>query len=43
MVEATPPTVRHEPKVSVRHDVERDDMAWERDRIAFRIYGEGLK
>ena len=31
------------PKVFVRHDDPRDDMAWESDRIAFRIYGEGLK
>lgn len=30
-------------KVFVRHDDPRDDMAWESDRIAFRIYGEGLK
>jgi pectinesterase len=30
-------------KVYVRHDDPRDDMAWESDRIAFRIYGEGLK
>lgn len=43
VVEASAPTMKYEPKVSVRHDVERDDMAWESDRIAFRIYGEGLK
>ena len=32
-----------EPRVFVRHDDPRDDIAWESDRIAFRIYGEGLK
>lgn len=32
-----------EPRVFVRHDEPRDDVAWESDRIAFRIYGEGLK
>ena len=26
-----------------RHDDPRDDMAWESDRVAWRIYGEGLK
>ena len=31
------------PRVFVRHDPPRDDIAWESDRIAFRIYGEGLK
>jgi pectinesterase len=31
------------PRVSLRHDEPRDDMAWENDRVAFRIYGEGLK
>jgi pectinesterase len=30
-------------RVAVRHDDPRDDIAWESDRIAFRIYGEGLK
>ena len=30
-------------RVHVRHDEPRDDVAWESDRIAFRIYGEGLK
>ncbi|MDB4916267.1 MAG: pectinesterase [Gemmatimonadetes bacterium] len=42
-VEASAPTMKYEPKVSVRHDEPRDDMAWESDRVAFRIYGEGLK
>jgi pectinesterase len=30
-------------RVHVRHDDPRDDMAWENDLVAFRIYGEGLK
>ena len=42
-IEAAPPTVKYEPRVAVRHDEPRDDMAWESDRAAFRIYGEGLK
>ncbi|MDB4873780.1 MAG: pectinesterase [Gemmatimonadetes bacterium] len=42
-IEAAPPTQKYEPKVAVRHDDPRDDMAWESDRAAFRIYGEGLK
>ena len=32
-----------EARVFIRHDEPRDDIAWESDRIAFRIYGEGLK
>jgi pectinesterase len=31
-----------EPRVHVYHDAERDDIAWESDRIAFRTYGQGL-
>ena len=42
-IEAAAPAAKYEPKVFVRHDDPRDDMAWESDRIAFRIYGEGLK
>ncbi|MEO8624781.1 MAG: DUF4861 family protein, partial [bacterium] len=42
-VEAVAPTRAYEPKVAVRHDEPRDDIAWESDRIAFRVYGEGLK
>jgi pectinesterase len=42
-IEATVPTVKPTPRVYVRHDEPRDDIAWESDRIAFRIYGEGLK
>lgn len=29
-------------RVHSRHDEHRDDVAWESDRIAFRIYGQGL-
>ena len=42
VVEPAPPAA-HKPRVHIRHDPPRDDMAWESDRIAFRIYGEGLK
>ena len=34
---------RFDSRVALRHDPPRDDMAWENDRVAFRIYGEGLK
>jgi pectinesterase len=37
------PTQKAESRVFIRHDEPRDDIAWESDRIAFRIYGEGLK
>lgn len=30
------------PKTFVYHDSTRDDIAWENDRIAFRIYGQGI-
>jgi len=30
-------------RVFIRHDDPRDDIAWENDRGAWRIYGEGLK
>lgn len=43
VVEATSPTRKYESKVALRHDIPRDDMAWENDRSAYRIYGEGLK
>ncbi|MEP6618031.1 MAG: DUF4861 domain-containing protein [bacterium] len=43
VIEAAAPAAKYEPKVAVRHDDPRDDMAWESDRVAFRIYGEGLK
>lgn len=43
IIEASRPTAAYEPKVAIRHDEPRDDMAWESDRAAFRLYGEGLK
>ncbi|HVF40937.1 MAG TPA: DUF4861 domain-containing protein [Gemmatimonadaceae bacterium] len=42
-IEAVASALKAEPRVFIRHDDPRDDMAWESDRIAFRIYGEGLK
>ncbi|HYN82860.1 MAG TPA: DUF4861 domain-containing protein [Gemmatimonadaceae bacterium] len=42
-VEAAAPKAGPKSRVFVRHDEPRDDIAWESDRIAFRIYGEGLK
>ncbi|MBB4639624.1 DUF4861 domain-containing protein [Longimicrobium terrae] len=30
------------PRVHAKHDEHRDDVAWESDRVAFRIYGQGL-
>ncbi|HEX2209748.1 MAG TPA: DUF4861 domain-containing protein [Longimicrobium sp.] len=30
------------PRVHACHDDYRDDVAWESDRIAFRVYGQGL-
>lgn len=42
VIEAAAPA-KFAPRTSVRHDVERDDMAWESDKLAWRIYGQGLK
>ena len=42
-VEATAPKLKAPSRAHVRHDEPRDDVAWESDRIAFRVYGEGLK
>jgi pectinesterase len=42
LVEAAAPAT-FAARTFVRHDVERDDMAWESDRLAWRIYGQGLK
>ena len=42
-VEGVAPSAKPQPRVFIRHDDPRDDVAWESDRIAFRIYGEGLK
>lgn len=35
-------SVAMKPRVFARHDEERDDVAWESDRIAYRTYGLGL-
>ena len=37
VVTAEAPTQKAEPRVFIRHDDPRDDIAWESDRIAFRI------
>jgi pectinesterase len=42
-IEGAAPTRKYPPRVAIRHDEPRDDMAWESDRAAYRIYGEGLK
>jgi pectinesterase len=42
-IEAAAPLANPVSRVHVRHDDPRDDVAWESDRIAFRVYGEGLK
>jgi len=41
-VEDAAPSATPKPRVFARHDEHRDDVAWESDRIAFRIYGQGL-
>lgn len=41
-VEAVAPAATP-PRVHIRHDEPRDDIAWENDIGAWRIYGEGLK
>ena len=42
-ITAEAPAQKVQPRVFIRHDDPRDDVAWESDRIAWRIYGEGLK
>jgi pectinesterase len=42
VVEAVAPRDSVRPRAHARHDTHRDDVAWESDRIAFRIYGQGL-
>ena len=42
MIERGTPSAVAVARVHVMHDVDRDDMAWESDRIAFRTYGVGL-
>lgn len=41
-IEAVPPAGNLRPRAAVRYDPPRDDVAWETDRIAFRMYGRGL-
>lgn len=42
VVEAAAPTRTPEPRAYAVHHEERDDVAWENDRVAFRTYGAGL-
>jgi pectinesterase len=42
LIERGAPSMSAPPRVHVMHDAERDDIAWESDRIAFRTYGVGL-
>lgn len=42
VVEAAPPAKVDTSPVFVTHTMPRDDMAWESDRIAYRMYGQGL-
>ena len=41
-VEPRAPRSAPKPRAYARHVDERDDVAWESDRIAYRIYGQGL-
>jgi pectinesterase len=41
-VEPGPSTAKFPQRVYVSHQDPRDDVAWESDRIAYRIYGQGL-
>lgn len=42
VVEPVAPRDSMRRRAHARHDAHRDDVAWESDRIAFRIYGQGL-
>ena len=42
VVEPLAPATRAQSRVYARHIEDRDDVAWESDRIAYRIYGQGL-
>jgi pectinesterase len=42
IVEAAAPAAPAPPRAYARHDAHRDDVAWETDRIAYRMYGQGL-
>jgi pectinesterase len=41
-IEPAAPTRKYAARVDARYDPPRDDMAWESDRVGFRIYGQGL-
>jgi len=41
-IEAAAPAKPEKVRVYAAHQDPRDDLAWESDRIAFRIYGQGL-
>ncbi len=42
LIEPQPPESTYTSRVYAMHYPERDDLAWENDRIAFRTYGKGL-
>lgn len=42
VIEAAAPVTKPSPRVFVMHQAERDDVAWESDRVGFRTYGQGL-
>jgi len=42
VIQAQAPSAAPSARVHARHDDYRDDVAWESDRIGFRIYGQGL-
>jgi uncharacterized protein DUF4861 len=42
-IEAAAPAAAPTSRTFALHDEPRDDIAWESDRIAFRMYGQGLK
>ena len=42
VIEAAAPSKPDKVRVYASHQDPRDDVAWENDRIAFRIYGQGL-
>lgn len=42
-VQAAAPAAPYKARTHARHDAPRDDVAWESDRIAWRMYGQGLK
>jgi len=41
-IEAAAPTQPAKPRVHAKYVPDRDDVAWESERIAFRTYGQGL-